>query len=489
MKNRYILNTYERVEKMNKQNIICELNVEEGSVEYTSSIENALKYAQSEVMTLNETIKSIEKLTPQCDKLDYALAAASGTLCGFVIDVIFVGKPGKSFLGHVNDKWVEKLITLFAERICKKEEKTVSSAIRDLEDIFDVPYDQRGMGDSGSSVFGLNASNHHFKSLGHNPSLLGMFFSILDQFENNSHFVSNSELISLQDADDKFQLRGKTLIGKIFSAFVNWFGHLVSDMSGSSGSKGRGMGIPSPLWTWVNDIVVVKRRLKIQASEFDRAVNELALEIYKFGYDMRFQSTQAIPVVINELIVRFLYSFRRMLKYLSKTKDGKSSFELVWKECEPFKNPTVKRMLTVAHGTFCAIDAGEAIIRGFIAGGGIFDPVEFILRLNIPGVGRFAVSLYDEAKRGINRCKAEREILFAKREKIIAEDYIKGLKILAKKYKDRDLVNFADDLKKGMYIEAFEKSVELAEKRGVSKNERVNNKAEIDGYFKKGRWK
>ena len=35
-------------------------------------------------------------------------------------------------------------------------------------------------------------------------------------------------------------------------------GHLVSDMTGSSGSKGRGMGIPSPLWCWTNDIITIK---------------------------------------------------------------------------------------------------------------------------------------------------------------------------------------------------------------------------------------
>ena len=32
----------------------------------------------------------------------------------------------------------------------------------------------------------------------------------------------------------------------------------MSDVSGSSGSKGRGMGIPSPLWTWTNDIIAIK---------------------------------------------------------------------------------------------------------------------------------------------------------------------------------------------------------------------------------------
>ena len=80
---------------------------------------------------------------------------------------------------------------------------------------------------------------------------------------------------------------------------MNWFGHLISDNSGSSGSKGRGMGIPSPLWTWTNDIITIKNKLNIPVMQFDQSVNELALKIYEEGYDVRYQTAQAIPVFIN----------------------------------------------------------------------------------------------------------------------------------------------------------------------------------------------
>lgn len=473
---------------MSEQNMLFELNVSNDGLEYTSSIEDAMKLAEDEIQTLNETIESIKGLKPECDKLDYALAASSGALCG-VIDIFLVGKPGESPLGDITDKCFEDRTKDFAKMCGWKAdgEKSLSSAIRHLEKKFKIPYDQRGMGDAASFIFDLNASNHHFKSLAHNPTLLGLFFSILDQFTNTSHFVSGGELISLQEADDKFMLRGSNVPSKLFCAFVNWFGHLISDMSGSSGSKGRGMGIPSPLWAWTNDIIVIKRKLNIPASEFNKSVNELALNLYKEGYDARFQTTQAIPVLINELLVRMMYSVRRLVKYFAETEQVDRSLKLLWEKCEPFKNPTVKRMLTVAHGTFCVVDAGEATIRSFVAGGGTFNPAEFFMRLNIVGVGRFTISLYGEVKRGINVHNVEKEVLFARREKIIVENYVDGLKILAEKYDDKDIVNFADDLKKGMYINAFEKSVKLAEKRGVSEAEGVKDKAEIDAYFTGGK--
>ena len=37
----------------------------------------------------------------------------------------------------------------------------------------------------------------------------------------------------------------------------------------------------------------------------------------------------------------------------------------------------MKRMLTVAHGTFCLVDIGDATIRGFATGGGYFNTAEF----------------------------------------------------------------------------------------------------------------
>ena len=150
----------------------------------------------------------------------------------------------------------------------------MSSAIRFLENKFKIPYDQRGAGDAASFVFDLNPTNHHFKSLAHNPSLLGLFFSILDQFTNSSHFISNGELISLADADGKFELRGSNVPSKLFCAFANWLCHLISDISGSSGSKGRGMAIPSPLWTWTNDIITLKSKLNIPVSQLDKSINE-----------------------------------------------------------------------------------------------------------------------------------------------------------------------------------------------------------------------
>lgn len=481
-------------EKDNKDDtiLVLELSISDDKFMFASNVTTALSSAENELLEIEErlaeTVETVKKLTLECDRTDYILAATSGALCG-VIDIFFDSKLGESPIGDITDKWFENRTKDFA-KLCGWDDKdngSLSSAIKYLEKKFKIPYDQRGAGDAASTIFDLNPKNHHFKSLGHNPTLLGLFFSILDQFNNTSHFVSGEELISLEDADGSFELRGNNISSKLFCAFVNWVGHLISDISGSSSSKGRGMGIPSPFWSWTNDIIAIKRKLNIPVLEFDMALNELALQIYKEGYDARFQTTQAIPVFINEMLVRVIYSIRRLVNVFSNTKKEDRSLSLLWKSCEPFSNATVKRMLTVAHGTFCLADAGDAVVHGLTTGGGGFNVVEFLMRFNIVGIGRFTISLYGEVKRGSKRALAHGEVYFLKREKLILNDYIDGLKYLSDIYDDQLLLTFVNDLKSSdMYKQAFTKSIKLAEKRNVPEDKLLSTKSDIDAYFRGG---
>ena len=479
----------------NKDNkdVILDLVIRDRNIFFDASISSEIENTENELRELEiqlaEKNEVIKNLTPNCDKTDYILAACSGALCG-VLDIFFTGKPGESSFSNITDEWFADRTKDFAKLYAgwdDSKNSSLSSAIRKLENKFQIPYDQRGMGDAASFVFDLNVKNHHFKSLGHNPTLLGLFFSILDQFTNTSHFVSGEELISLQDADNSFYLEGNDTPSKIFCGYINWLGHLISDMSGSHSSKGRGMGIPSPFWAWINDVIVIKRKLGLESSQFDKSFYELALEIYKEGYDLRFQAAQAIPVFINEMLVRFIYSLRRLIIYCSKQEESERTLSGLWQYCKPSSNATVKRMLTVAHGTFCLLDLGDATISGFVYGTGMFNVKEFFLRLNIIGVGRFTVSLYGEGVRCIDLQKTEKDRDYLQKEKKLINDYVEGLKILAEVYDDQMLVTFTEEIMNSdLYIEAFSKSVMLAEKRNVPEDKILRNKSDIDRFFQGG---
>lgn len=473
-----------------KNTIVLNLDIGETGRGELFGVSSALTKANLELQTveeqLAENLETIQKLTPQCDKTDYVLAATSGAICG-IIDIFLVGKPGESPLGDITDKWFENRTKDFA-RLCGWNGKgTANSAIRFLEGQFKVPYDQTGLGDAGKEVFGLNAKNHHFKSLAHNPTLLGLFFSILDQFTNTSHFVTGGRLIVRQN-NSTFELRGNSITSKLFCGFVNWLGHLMSDVAGVSQTdtpelRKRGMGIPSPMWCWINDVIAIKETLHMPVFEFEKSICELAEKIYLQGYDIRFQTTQAIPVFINEMLVRLIYSIRRLMRYYLKTEKEERSFSLMWKSCEPFSNATVKRMLTVAHGTFCLVDAGDAVARSIVPKGGM-EVTEFFMRLNVVGVGRFAFALYGEVNLVMERSEVNRTVRLLKNEKMILVDYINGLESLASIYDDRTLLDFVEDLKHtDMYKQAFQKTVKLAEKRGVDREKILRSKMDIDNYF------
>lgn len=473
-----------------KKSILLEMNIDDERFCFPSTISGALIDANAELEELDERIEetseTVKSLTPCCDKLDYILAASSGALCG-IIDIFLVGNPGESPLGDATDKWFANRTKDFA-KLCgyKGDDESLSLTIRFLEKKFKIPYDQSVGGDIFKELLNLTPDNHHFKSLGHNPTLLGLFFSILNQFSNTSSFVADGELITLNNSDSNFELEGHNIPTKLFCGFVNWFGHIISDVSGSSTSKGRGMGIPSPIWAWTNDIIAIKRKLDIPAAEFNKSINELSMKMFKEGYDIRFQTAQAIPVFLNEMVVRLFYSIRRVICFYSNAGKENKSFSLLWKSCEPFSNATVKRMLTVAHGTFCLVDLGDATIRGFAAGGGgSFNVAEYLVRVNVVGIGRFTISLYGEASRGILRRSGQNELAFIRRERTIVSSYIEGLSQLAEVYADNSLLRFAEDLQNSeLYTAAFQKTVKLAEMRKVPEKEILRTKSDIDSFFR-----
>ena len=84
------------------------------------------------------------------------------------------------------------------------------------------------------------------KSLGHSPDIIGLFFSILNQFTSTSTFLSNGQLITIET--NTYELQGHNFISKLFCGVTNWFGHIMSDIAGSSGAAGRGSGVVIPFY-------------------------------------------------------------------------------------------------------------------------------------------------------------------------------------------------------------------------------------------------
>lgn len=307
----------------------------------------------------------------QCDKYDYLIAGTCGVIGG-LIDVFFVGMPGEGKLTKVTDGAIDSAVERFA-RACgwegaREGGDSTKSAIGFLERSFKVNYDQAttfGKNGTGGAVENLSPKNHHLKSLGHSPDLMGLFFSILNQFTDTSTFISNGQIITIDT--ETHELKGGNFIAKVFSGFANWLGHLFSDMAGSSGASGRGAGIPIPFYNLL---------LLLDVGGFGQhkqSFATIATQVFEKGYDLRHGIAMAIPVLITELLTRLMWASKQRFYH-----------KRPWKECIPSaSNPELRRMLLVAHGTLCLIDAGDAALRS--SG----DMVQFLLRTNLIGWARF----------------------------------------------------------------------------------------------------
>ena len=73
--------------------MVHDLSVIDRGCEFCQFIAQALSESEVELVEMDESLHTLRGLMPQCDRLDYALAAASGALCE-ILDVFLVGKPG-----------------------------------------------------------------------------------------------------------------------------------------------------------------------------------------------------------------------------------------------------------------------------------------------------------------------------------------------------------------------------------------------------------
>ena len=299
----------------------------------------------------------------QCDKYDYLIAVACGAIAGLV-DIFLVGTPGDSVLGNWSDNQIDKAVMTFAKCTGWKGDN-IASAIGYLERSFPVNYDQRYTSDVGGA-FQMGTRNHHLKSLAHSPDPIGLFFSILDQFQGQASFVANGQLIRIDTTGSAFELRGNTLPAKLFCGFCNWVGHLMSDIAGSSGGRGtggRGSGIAIPFFELFQFCDVGK----IQIGKDRQSFSILMTRVFQEGYDFRFGVAQTIPILLCDLFIRAIWALKRHFHQ-----------DLAWELCIPNNSHgDLRWMLIVGNATLCIFDGADAIIR---SGG---NPIQFVMRLNL----------------------------------------------------------------------------------------------------------
>ena len=281
----------------------------------------------------------------------------------------------------------------------------------------------------------ITSKTHHLDDLCHHPTLVGLICCIIVQYTGYSIYSNKfGDKIHLPvTVNDYGKFVGHTDSAKMFSGVINWFfncaqiianrkGHLLSDMGGSHSSLKRhsdGMGLPGSFLSTIKELSMLqifkepdfaenlrrayqngigtgKSQLDLGAFNalFDGARLDMRTEM-AIGHELQRQS---LPIIVNEVLVRAAYFIRRFIEEITKHNGFK---DIEWKNIIPFNNRTIARMLTIASGTFTAVDMGDAIIRS----GGVNE--NCLLRVNFVGVGRLVIALSVDS--GMGLVKARRD--------------------------------------------------------------------------------
>lgn len=441
----------------------------------------------------------------KCDKYDYMIAAFCGGAAG-LIDVFFVGDPLTSVLGKQVDKvadgFVQKAAQFFwknDQRIkgkSKKMPQTLEQCISYLEQAFPVNYDARYAKDlvvEDGMLGGMRPLNHHLYSLAHSPDPIGLIFSIINQFMGYATFVDKGKIIHVVPKKTSGAIpymQGTDLPSMLFCGFVNWIGHLLSDLVGSSstrkvGKTGRGAGIPMPFYELF---------LFCDFGDIDgKTLSETMISVFEEGYDVRFGAAMAIPVIMNELMIKVIWMIRQ--KFIRKK---------TWRESIPTsEHADLRIMLLVGDGTLCLVDGADAAAHGIIEG----NVVSFICHLNLVGWTRLIMLVLKELHIRYGSVVVEAIDQFVNRmmEDIrlpVERKRIQDFYLRVKEYDQQLDVLLAEFVAQveaeyhELYVEInetfderysrserAEHSIKLAEISGVSEDKIVRNRKELDDLF------
>ena len=403
--------------------------------EGVASIDEQLSENEKVVAELNA---NIDKLTNHADGIDYMIAVASGVLAG-IIDIVFV----EDFSLEKANEWGNDKTNNFVIKIAQKQGyqgDDLYGAVKFLEEQFPLAAD-KATNDFGGGL------QHHLRDFSHHPTPVGLFFSFLTQFTGKVYGTDVAGIFKIAELNEgNLILVGKNFPEKVTFGVVNWFLHMVSDIAGSSSSilYGKvGTGLPGPLVSLLKEISafpIFKNMNEQGYKEFSVWISKLFNgtllgkrdengRLIPLKFDLRTElgvaqqlGKQAIPVIINECIVRGFYFIRRFFMEIRDNDVQKISDlkNINWENTLPFKNRTVIRMLTISTGTMTAIDLADAAFESAVKSGGVGPAFvsNMLVKVNFVGVGRFTIAIGSDVKMGVKRSKLRNERIVAMNEQI-----------------------------------------------------------------------
>ena len=326
------------------------------------------------------------------EKTNYTIAAVSGMFTG-ILNILW----SKDYELENAQKWGKEKVEKFVCNVAKNQgckSDNIQDSIRFLENKYPIQADKY------TNTFG-GGLQHHLRDFSHHPTILGLISSILNQFGIGIGTDVKGNFIVDSVSDNQFI--GHTFGEKIYNAFIMWSFHLISDMAGSSSSLSGGTGIPGIILSTFKEMssLPIFKEIKVKYKDDDIGLSVFISKLFNgsifkdengkpikldFRTELGLIANQSKSIIINECLVRGIYTIRSLYRELS-TKDIKTISDLKridFKEVLPFKSRMLTRMLTISSGIFVLLDLSKATVKS--VGKNL---TTFLLNINYVGIGRF----------------------------------------------------------------------------------------------------
>ena len=389
-----------------------------GINETTSTLDNETDEAAFDLDNITITF---DKNVSRADRLDYEISVCSGILTA-AMDILFI----KDFSLEEAHEWGREKTESFVKKVanCKTDYKgdDLAKAVEALEKEFPIPADEL------TNCFG-GGRQHHLRDFSHHPTIMGLGFSIITQLTGYAFGTDVNGNLKVLEVSDK--LIGKSFPEKIVKGTVDWMLHMVSDMAGSSGRirMGReGTGLPGPVVSMLKEFssLPIAKDFNTKYRDKEISLSQWTSKLFngtllaqhdengnivkgtEIRFDLRTEMgigahiiKTAVPVIVNECIVRAFYLFRHLFAE-TKRINAKSITDFTQinpASYLPVNSRELTRMITVSSGTFMLIvtakDAAMATVKA--RGNGYKMAAYLILNINYFGILRFSFAVKSDA--------------------------------------------------------------------------------------------
>ena len=390
----------------------------------TSSVNYSLipAHLQDRLLSDGDIYFCSEKEKKKISNQLYMIAVAAGSIAA-ALDIFWVGDIDLD-TAH---EWGKEKTENFVISVAKSkgyEGDSIKEAIRMLEKLYESP------GDKATNEFG-GGLQHHGRDFSHHFSIFGLIASLFTQFSNGKILGTDTSgdllVVELENKD----LIGDTLLDKIYNGVVVWFFHLVSDMAGSSSSKGEGTGIPGPILSMLKafSTTPLAKSISVKYKDDSIGLSKMVSKLFNgtafaddahprgIRFDLRtelglagYMVKKNIPNLILEVVTWSVFkvfvfqqllaskdiseiTFEDMKKFLSaRTVDG---FSVTW-----------DKMLALSFGVKLGIEGTTLCAKTSQKKDTLSKVTYFLINLDFYAIGRFALC-FKRSLDQINKSKQE----------------------------------------------------------------------------------